>query len=220
MLFLFNDKDKTIDTIESNTALRNIKSKENDEGRDSLIPLIVTWDWLVCMYIAAKAGPIELPTILSMLLIPIVTPEYCLGELRIIIFMAPTAVKERPADKIPKPIEINNSEEWKISIITKLEVVKIDPKIIGLKDPNFEIMIPDVGPNNNNTMANGNWTRPVSIGLSENPIGFGVCIKIGIVWKTINIEKPTIIIIVLGINIWGLMKILKSINGDLVCFST
>ena len=40
MFFLFNNIDKIIDTIESNTAVRNIKSKENDEGRDSLIPFI------------------------------------------------------------------------------------------------------------------------------------------------------------------------------------
>ena len=79
----------------------------------------------------------ELPTILSILLIPIVTPEYCLRAIRIIIFMAPTAAKESPATKMPKPIEINNSEEWKRSIIAKLKVVKIDPNITGFKNPDF-----------------------------------------------------------------------------------
>ncbi len=63
------------------------------------------------MYIAASAGPTELPTILSMLLIPMVTPADSLGEPKIIIFMAPTADSDNPADNMPKLVEISNSEE-------------------------------------------------------------------------------------------------------------
>ena len=78
----------------------------------------------------------------------------------------------------------------------------------GFNEPVFEIITLEVGTNNNNnTMANSNWNLRVFVGFSENSKGFGVCIKIGIVRKTINIEKPTIIIIVLGINISGFMKI-------------
>ena len=212
--------DNKIDTIDNTTAVRKIKSNENDEGKDSTTPLTLITDWFVCIYIAARAGPMELPTILNILLIPIVTPEDSRGDDKRTTFIAPTAASDSPADNIPKPVEINNSDEWNSNIITKPKVVKAEPKIIGFKDPNLDMMIPDVGPNNKSTIAKGNWTLPVSMAFSPKPIGIGVCTKIGMVWKTINIERPTIIIIVLVINIWGLRKILKSINGDSARFST
>ena len=211
--------DNKIDTIDNTTAVRKIKSNENDEGKDSTIPLTLITDWFVCIYIAARAGPMELPTILNILLIPIVTPEDSRGDDKRTTFIAPTAASDRPADNIPKPVEIKNSDEWNSNIITKPNVVRAEPKIMGFRDPNLDIMIPDVGPNNKSTIAKGNWTLPVSMAFSPKPIGIGVCTKIGMVWKTINIERPTIIIIVLGINIWGLRKIFKSINGDSARFS-
>ena len=212
--------DNEIDTIDNITAVRKIKSNENDDGKDSTTPLTLIIDWFVCIYIAARAGPMELPTILNILLIPIVTPEDSRGDDKRTTFIAPTAANDSPADNMPKPVEIKNSDEWNSNIITKPNVVKAEPKIIGFKEPNLDIIIPDVGPNNKSTIAKGNWTLPVSIAFSPKPTGIGVCTKIGIVWKTINIESPTIIIIVLGINIWGLRNILKSINGDSARFST
>ena len=53
----------------------------------------------------------EAPTILNILLIPIVTPADSRGEDRIITFIAPTAASDSPADNIAKPVEINNSDE-------------------------------------------------------------------------------------------------------------
>ncbi len=99
--FLLNIIDTIIDAIERIIAVKNIKSNENDEGNDSIIPLSLITDWLVCIYIAARAGPTELPTILNMLLIPIVTPTDSLGEINIIMFMAPTADSDNPADNMP-----------------------------------------------------------------------------------------------------------------------
>jgi hypothetical protein len=46
-----------------------------------------------------------------MLLIPIVTPADSLGEAKIIIFIAPTAASDKPADNMPKLAEISNSEK-------------------------------------------------------------------------------------------------------------
>ena len=43
-IFLFNIMDITIEAIESITAVRNIKSNENDEGNDSVIPLTLIID--------------------------------------------------------------------------------------------------------------------------------------------------------------------------------
>ena len=165
--------DNKIDTIDNITAVRKIKSNENDEGSDSVIPLTLITDWFVCIYIAARAGPMELPTILNILLIPIVTPVDSRGDDKRITFIAPTAASDNPADNIPKPVEINNSEEWNSNIITKPNVVKAEPKIIGFIDPNLDMMIPDVGPNNKSTIAKGNWTFPVSIAFSPNPTGIG-----------------------------------------------
>ena len=212
--------DIKIDMLDNNTAVRKIRSNEKDEGRIWVIPFVEIVVWFVCMYIAARAGPIELPTILNILLIPIVTPEDSRGDDKRTTFIAPTAANDNPADNIPKPVEIKNSEKWKSNIITKPNAVNVEPKMIGFKDPSLDMMIPDVGPNNKSTIAKGNWTLPVSMAFSPKPIGIGVCTKIGMVWKTINIERPTIIIIVLGINIWGLRKILKSINGNSARFST
>jgi hypothetical protein len=101
----------TIDVIESTTAVRNIRLNESDEGSDSVKPLILIAVWFVCIYIEARAGPIELPTILSILLIPIVTPADSLGEARIIIFIAPTAASDSPADNTAKPVEISVSDK-------------------------------------------------------------------------------------------------------------
>ena len=103
--------DNNIDTIDNITAVRKIKSNENGEGNDSTTLLTLITEWLVCIYIAASAGPMEPPTILNMLLIPIVTPEDSRGDDRRTIFIAPTAASDNPADNIAKPVEINNSDE-------------------------------------------------------------------------------------------------------------
>ena len=42
------------------------------------------------------------------------------------------------------------------NIITKPKVVKMEPKIIGFRDPNLDMMNPDVGPNIKSTIAKGN----------------------------------------------------------------
>ncbi len=78
-IFLLNTMDIYTEAIENTTAVRNIKSKERDEGNDWVIPLTGITDWFVCIYIAANAGPIEDPIILNIVLIPIVTPVYSRG---------------------------------------------------------------------------------------------------------------------------------------------
>lgn len=108
------------------------------------------------MCIAARAGPIELPIILNILLIPIVTPENSLGVATRMMFIAPTAAKDKPADTIANPTDINISDECNKNIIVNPVVVKTEPKIVGFKEPSRDMISPDVGPNINSTIANGN----------------------------------------------------------------
>ena len=100
-----------IATIENTKALRKICSIENEEGNDLVIPCMLISDWFVCIYIAAKAGPIDDPTILNMVLIPIVTPVNSIGVDSMVTFTAPTEARERPVDNIAKPIETEISVE-------------------------------------------------------------------------------------------------------------
>ncbi len=99
------------EATDSTTAVRNIISKDAEEGKDVITPCTAIGDWFVCMYIAARAGPIEPPIILNKLLIPMVTPAYSFGVDMIIMFIAPTAANDRPAERIPKLAEMNTSEE-------------------------------------------------------------------------------------------------------------
>ena len=103
--------DMLIAAIENTSALRNMRSKDNEEGNDLVIPWILISDWFVCIYIAAKAGPIDDPTILNIVLIPIVTPVNSIGVDSIVTFTEPTEARDRPVDSIAKPIEIEISVE-------------------------------------------------------------------------------------------------------------
>ena len=100
-----------IAAIENTRALRNMRSKEKEEGNDLVIPCMLISDWFVCIYIAARAGPIDDPTILNMVLIPIVTPVDSIGVDSMVTFTAPTEARERPVDNIAKPIEMESSVE-------------------------------------------------------------------------------------------------------------
>ena len=133
------------------------------------------------MYIAARAGPIDEPTIRSMVLIPIVTPVNSIGVDRIVTFTAPTDASDNPVDNTARPTEMKISVEWNKSKIENPAAVNIAPKIIGLMEPIFDMINPEVGPKTNKTMANGSCIIPVLIAFSPNPIGCGVCTKIGTV---------------------------------------
>ena len=116
-IFLLNTIDINMKAIENITAVRNIKSKERDEGKDWVMPLTLITDWWVCIYIAANAGSIEDPIILNIVLIPIVTPVYSRGVDKIVTFTAPTEASDNPADNNAKPVEIDISFEWNINNI-------------------------------------------------------------------------------------------------------
>ncbi len=63
------------------------------------------------MYIAARAGPIDEPTILSIVLIPIVTPVNSIGVDKIVTLTAPTDASDKPVDKTARPTEMKISVE-------------------------------------------------------------------------------------------------------------
>ena len=108
------------------------------------------------MYMPAIVGPIDAPIILISVDIPSETPTDCFGVANITIFIAPTFVKERPADKIAKFTATRDSVEWNKKREQKPAAPIILPAMIGFIEPSLEIIKPDVGPNINNTNANGN----------------------------------------------------------------
>jgi hypothetical protein len=200
-------------------VVRNIKSNENEEGNESVIPLTLIIDWFVCIYIAARAGPMYLTTILNILLIPNVTPKHSRGEDSIITFIAPTAARDNPADNMPKPVEINNSDEWNSKIISKPNVVKAEPKITGLIDPNLDIMIPDVGSEYQKNYCKRQLNLSSVYCIFSKTNRYWTLYENRNCLKNQNIDIPTIIITTLENNIGGLRIILKSISGNFVCFS-
>jgi hypothetical protein len=64
------------------------------------------------MYIAARAGPMELPIIRIRLAMPSDIPLFCLGVFRTIVFWAPMAVNDIPMAIIPRLVDMRNSVEW------------------------------------------------------------------------------------------------------------
>src|SRR5260370_42157757 len=105
------------------------------------------------MYIPAIVGPMDAPIILINVDIPSDTPTDCFGVASITIFIAPTFVKERPADKIAKFTATKDSVEWNKKSEQKPVAPIILPAMIGFIEPNLEIIKPDVGPNINRTNA-------------------------------------------------------------------
>jgi hypothetical protein len=59
--------------------------------------------------------------------------------------------------------------------------VIIVPAMVGFADPTFDIMKPDVGPNNNIIIANGNSIFAAFTAFPANPSGSGDLTSIGIV---------------------------------------
>ena len=131
-----------------------------NDGNDCINPLTFNRDWCVCIYIPARAGPIELPTILISIVVPSDIPVNCFGVVSIITFMAPTLVKESPIERIARFADIKNSLEWNVNKPKKLIAVITEPAIIGFSDPNFDIMKPEEAPKNRSTTANGSCTSP------------------------------------------------------------
>ena|SRR5581483_1193876 len=97
------------DAREIIVAVRNIRLYDSMLGKTPGIPGIVAV--LVCIYMAAIAGPIDAPIILINVLIPSDTPTSCFGVANMITFMAPTFVSDSPVDNIARFTEINNSVE-------------------------------------------------------------------------------------------------------------
>src|SRR5574337_215196 len=93
------------------------------------------------------------------------------------------------------------------------------PAIMGFVEPSLEIIKPEVGPKISKTRANGSCTFAVVTGSSPKPSGVGLRIKTGIVWNTMNIDIPTIIIMIFDGRMVLLSNILRSISGDFDLFS-
>ena len=82
----FKNIANTIDTIDIIAAVRNIRLYASAVGKECcVVPIFITY-WYDCMYIAARAGPMELPIIRIRLAMPSDIPLFCLGVFRTIVF--------------------------------------------------------------------------------------------------------------------------------------
>ena len=127
------------------------------------------------------AGPIELPIILISIFIPKDIPIDCLGVARVTTFIAPTFIKDIPADTIARFTETAISDECNNESTEKPPIIIIAPVIIGFIEPNLDIKKPEMEPKIKSTSAKGSCTFPAVIAFPSNPIGVGVRISIGIV---------------------------------------
>src|SRR5919201_1602049 len=107
------------------------------------------------MYIPAIAGPIELPIILISIFIPNDTPIDCIGVARVTTFIAPTFIKDIPADTIARYAETAISEECDNDKTKNPAIIIIDPAIIGFMEPNLDIKKPEVEPKIKSIRAKG-----------------------------------------------------------------
>lgn len=111
--------------------------------------------WFVCIRIPATAGPIELPIILKRAVIPKDIPLNCLGVDSKTMFKPPTRVSDNPAAIIARFIDTRNAVEWNRRRLKNPMAVITLPRMVGLTFPSLEIIIPDDGANNKNTIING-----------------------------------------------------------------
>ena len=88
----------------------------------------------------ASAGPIALPTILISVVVASDIPLYSFEVDNTTTFITPTILSDKPAARIARFADIEYSVEWKASKLEKATVVMIDPNIIGLSDPNLDII--------------------------------------------------------------------------------
>src|SRR5581483_7475987 len=165
------------------------------DGNAAGLPATSIVDWYICMYTPASAGPTELPMILSRLLIPSDMPVNCGGVASIVTFIAPTFVSDSPVDSTARFTATATQLWWNASRARNPAAVIAVPMIIGLSDPSLLTMNPDVGPNTRSTRANGSCMYPAVAASPPKPSGCGLRTSTGTVWKTMNIENPTTMII-------------------------
>jgi hypothetical protein len=65
-------------------------------------------------------------------------------------------LRDKPVARMAKFTDIEDSVKWKTKKLKRPSIVIIVPNIIGLSDPNFDIMKPEVGQKIKNIKANGN----------------------------------------------------------------
>jgi hypothetical protein len=77
---------RATEIVDKMAAVKNIRSYASAVGYVCELPLTTTEYWYPCMYMAATAGAIELPIILSRLVIPNDIPLSSRGVERMMIF--------------------------------------------------------------------------------------------------------------------------------------
>src|SRR5919112_1735364 len=162
-------------------AVKNMTLYACIEGNTIGVPATSAVDWKVCMYTPARAGPTELPKILSKVFIPRDMPVSSDGVASIITFIAPTYVRESPVERTAKFTATVAGATWNATRPKNPTEVIAVPMIIGLTDPNLLTMRPDVGPKIKSTIAKGNWVYPTAAASPPKPSGTGLRTSTGIV---------------------------------------
>jgi len=209
--------DNPIGTSEVRATVKNIRLYESGEGNEPITPFTNTW--FACMYIPAIAGPIEAPTKLKRTVIPRDIPLNFLGVDSRTISKPPTCINDNPAATTARFVATKIPVEWNTNRLKNPMALTILPMRVGFTLPSLEIINPEEGANNKNTIINGSWICAVVMTLSPKPNGWGLLTNTGIVWKTVNIARNAITKMMLAERIILFVINWKLTNGDFDLFS-
>src|SRR6185312_8861845 len=140
-------------------------------------------------------------------------PSDLCGDDTSMMLNPPTNVNDSPTDIIPSAVDIINSVEWNATSPKNPIVHMIVPNAVSLKFPTFDTIKPDAAETTSDIIINGSWTFAVDIASPPKPKGLGLCISIGMVWYTMNVDTPTIISITLVGKSILFARTLKSTSG-------
>jgi hypothetical protein len=214
--------DKNIVTDAKINIQRNMFTKDPADGKETALTLeaVCIIVWFVCINIPAMAGPIADPINLNKVLTPKDMPINLIGVDVVLTLIWPTFNNDNPDPITAKFNAICIALVWSSKILRNPIVVIIAPAKITLKDPIFDIIKPEVGPNIRDIIENGNVKYTTSNTFPPIPSGIGVLTRTGMVWKIVNVAIPHIRTRIFASNI-GFKDIkLRLISGNDDLFST
>src|SRR5574337_316453 len=217
-IFLFNTTTSATDTRDKIPALENICRYDNADGNaPDTFGIVCVY---ICWNIPATDGPSDCPTKINSTDMPRDIPSNFCGDDTSMMLNPPTNAKDNPTDIIPSAADIIDSVEWNATSPKNPIVHTIVPSAVSLKFPTLDTINPDAAETISDMIINGSWTFAVVIASPPKPNGCGLCIKIGIVWYTMNVDMPTIMRMTFVGKSILFTRIFRSTNGNGVLFSS
>lgn len=171
---------RAILSIESITAVKNIKSYAIGSGYDS--PKESSGDLRLSMNTPEIEGPIDIPIKNNSIVIPKAVPlKWTEAETKETL-KDPISDSASPMAITANAIEITNCEGWYKKSTMDPVTETIVPKTVGFKLPILLTKNPDKTEIINDSIIKGNWTAAVSTGPPPKPKGGGLWINTGKVW--------------------------------------